>query len=223
RQDTSSRSTGTKYRSVHLENVPRSTNYHPATTSTERCFYAGQKPPCKAECTKMHTIDKTLLAKRASRPMAALPRAFLRWVGSKRKRLPELLAVLPSSYNIYYEPFLGSGSLFFLLEPQRAVLGDTCRELIATFLALRDNAEAVVRYLRQLTPDRHRYYSIRAKRSRGRFKRAAEFIFLNRTCWNGLYRVNLQGQFNVPYGRPKSDFICDSENLQACRVALLQK
>lgn len=160
------------------------------------------------------------LRERAARALSATPRPFLRWAGSKRALLPHIVEALPSSYGVYHEPFLGSGSLFFLLRPHRASLSDSCTDLIQTFDAVRDNAEAVLRYLRPLKPDREVFYAIRSKRSTARFKGAAEFIYLNKTCWNGLYRVNSRGEFNVPYGLPKTDHVVDEANLRACSVAL---
>jgi DNA adenine methylase len=112
--------------------------------------------------------------------------------------------------------------LFFLLRPERAVLGDTCGELVETFEAVRDNSAAVLRYIHPLKPKRRVFYEIRNRRSRGRFQRAAEFIYLNKTCWNGLYRVNSSGEFNVPYGKPESDGIVDDDNLRACANLLGQ-
>ncbi len=157
---------------------------------------------------------------RAERPNASLPRPFLKWAGSKRHVLRHIVDLLPPTFRVYREPFLGSGALFFLLAPKRAALTDSCSDLIDTFTALRDNAGAVIRYLEPLKPDPGLFYGIRQRRSHGRVKRAAEFIYLNKTCWNGLYRVNGQGVFNVPYGAPKTDFVADPANLRACSDAL---
>jgi len=115
---------------------------------------------------------------------------------------------------------MGSASLFFLIQPRSAVLADSCADLVATFEAVREDVGQVLEYLRQWKPDRDFYYKLRKSRSRGRFRRAAEFIYLNKTCWNGLYRVNSVGDFNVPYGRPKSDNLIDEENLRACSRAM---
>jgi DNA adenine methylase len=165
-------------------------------------------------------IDFELLSERAARYLSVAPRPFLRWAGSKRSLLVHLLDVLPMTFERYYEPFLGAGSLFFLLKPERAVLSDTCTELIETFAAVRDNPVAVLRYCADLRVEREFFYAIRANRSPGRYKRAAEFIYLNKTCWNGLYRVNANGDFNVPFGAPKSANIVDGANLRACAEAL---
>lgn len=154
--------------------------------------------------------------KRSVLPLSSIPRPFLRWAGSKRLVLHELLHFVPVEYGRYFEPFLGSGALYFFLRPRTAVLADTCRDLIETYRALRDNPAAVIRYLLPLKPDKAQYYHIRDNLSSGRYKRAAQFVYLNKTCWNGLYRVNSNGRFNVPFGRPKTDNIFDQENLQAC-------
>ncbi|MEX0873918.1 MAG: Dam family site-specific DNA-(adenine-N6)-methyltransferase [Actinomycetota bacterium] len=167
-------------------------------------------------------IDRAELASQAPRTLSAVPRAFLRWAGSKRALLDQIVESLPESYGTYYEPFLGSGSLFFLLQPTRARLSDRCEPLIETFCAVRDGADRVWAHLKPLAPSRELYYRLRSEDSRGRYKRAAVFIYLNKTCWNGLYRVNSDGIFNVPYGLPKSKTIASPENLKACSDLLAQ-
>jgi DNA adenine methylase len=168
-------------------------------------------------------IDSRSIADRASAPLSAVPRPFLRWAGSKRWLLKHLVPLLPPRFRTYREPFLGSGALFFLLSPTRAVLSDKCGDLIEAYGALRDGVSTIVRYLKPLKPDRDLFYAIRKAPSRGRLKRVAEFLYLNKTCWNGLYRVNSKGRFNVPYGMPKTDFIMDFENLRACSLALRKR
>ena len=165
-------------------------------------------------------IDKTALSIRASRRLSAVPRPFLKWAGSKRTLLPHLLQVLPNEFRTYREPFAGAAALFFLLRPANATLSDTCGDVINTFTAVRDNVAAVLRYLKPLVPDQTVYYELRQRRRRGRFAEAARFIYLNKTCWNGLYRVNSSGEFNVPYGLPKSVNLVDPANLRACAAAL---
>lgn len=161
------------------------------------------------------------LRQRAAGRFSTRPRPFLRWAGSKQAALSHLVDVLPRQFGVYREPFLGSAALFFLLQPTRAVLTDKCGDLIATFGAVRDAPGAVIAYLNRLKKPRPKvFYRIRKKRSRGRIKRAAEFLYLNKSCWNGLYRVNSQGHFNVPYGRPKTDNIIDADNLRACSRSL---
>jgi DNA adenine methylase len=165
-------------------------------------------------------LNRKLAEARASSPLSAQPRPFLRWAGSKRWLLRQMIASLPTEFTTYHEPFLGSGALFFLLCPTRASLSDKCSELIDVYKATRDNVSAIIRYLRPLRPDRKLFYAMRDRPSRGWLKRAAEFMYLNKTCWNGLYRVNSEGRFNVPYGMPKTTFIADLENLRACARAL---
>ncbi len=166
-------------------------------------------------------IDQELLITRASRPLSALPRPFLRWAGSKQRLLRQIVPRLPLRFRTYFEPFLGAGSLFFLLEPPNAVLSDTNLELVNTYRAVRDNPKAILRYLEGFDPmDRDEYYRIRDSKAHGRFRKAARFIYLNRACWNGLYRVNSQGTFNVPYGAPRSPSLVNSGVLLACSTAL---
>lgn len=169
---------------------------------------------------KWNAIDQEGLSCRAARSLTARPRPFLKWAGSKRLLLQQIIPHLPQRYGRYYEPFLGGGSLFFVVQPDRARLSDACEELVSTYQAVRDNLAAVLRYLSQMSPDKRTYYRVRGARSSGRFKNAAEFIFLNKTCWNGLYRVNQKGQFNVPFGAPPKGDLVDIENLRACSKAL---
>lgn len=199
------------------EDQTRQLGSSPTTSLELPC--ASREDPLSRRCDRTE-VDFGELQKRAALALSTTPRSFLRWAGSKRALLPHIVEALPSAYRVYHEPFLGSGSLFFLLRPQRALLSDSCVELIQTFGAVRDNAGAVLRYLRPLKPDRTVFYTIRSKRSSARFKRAAEFIYLNKTCWNGLYRVNSRGEFNVPYGLPKTDHVVDEANLVACGAAL---
>jgi DNA adenine methylase len=166
-------------------------------------------------------LDVERLSERAAQRNSALPRPFLKWAGSKQALLSKLLGVLPKSFGTYFEPFLGSGALFFCLEPNKAYLNDKCADLIATYKTVRDEPAAVIGYLNKAKPNRTAYYSVREHRSRGPIKRAAEFIYLNKLCWNGLYRVNSRGVFNVPYGDPgKSPQLFDSKNIRACSEAL---
>jgi len=157
---------------------------------------------------------------RALSPNSVTPHSFLRWAGSKRFLLKHFIDVLPPRFGTYREPFLGSGALYFLLRPKKAVLSDTCRDLVETFEAVEDNVDAILHYLAPLKPVKELYYNIRNNRSKKRHEYAAEFIYLNKTCWNGLYRVNAAGAFNVPFGRVKANPIVDADNLKACAAAL---
>lgn len=157
---------------------------------------------------------------RAARPMSTMPRPFIRWAGSKRALLTHLLQFLPREFTVYFEPFLGSGAMFFLIRPDHAVLNDSCTELIQTYLAVSADAERVGAAATKLPLTKQDFYHLRANRSSDRWERAGEFVYLNRGCFNGLYRVNSRGEFNVPWGRPKTSFIVDRENLLAVQKLL---
>jgi len=149
-------------------------------------------------------------------------RPFLKWVGGKGKLLPQIHRVLPDSFGRYFEPFLGGGALFFELLPKSAVLADANSELIDCYRAVRDSVEDVIDALMQHTYDEGHYYRIRALDPSilALPSRAARTIFLNRSGFNGLYRVNRDGIFNVPFGRYTNPTLCDAENLRACAKAL---
>lgn len=141
---------------------------------------------------------------------------FLKWAGGKRWLVTEQKLLFPSTYNRYIEPFLGSAAVFFYLSPKRALLSDTNRELISTYIAIRDDWGNVLRELRkhQKNHCKNYYYLIRGRSYRTPAAQAAQFIYLNRTCWNGLYRVNLDGQFNVPIGT-KDQVLLASDNFES--------
>ena len=171
----------------------------------------------------MTSIAVDDLQARASAPLSATPRPFLRWAGSKQKLLPDLVRFLPETIGTYFEPFLGAGSMYFLLQPVSAVLSDACQPLIETYESVRDNPSAVLKLLNKMDVlDKDYYYEVRASRPRGRHQRAARFLYLNRACWNGLYRVNKRGEFNVPYGAPRTASPMDAKNLRACSFALAE-
>jgi len=127
---------------------------------------------------------------------------FLKWAGGKRWLVKRCLDFFPQRFIRYIEPFLGSGALFFALKPRTAILADLNADLIETYFALRQNHADVLSALKRYQHQHSKrfYYSLRASRPRSLTSRAARFIYLNRTCWNGLYRVNTRGQFNVPRG-----------------------
>ncbi|MBK6956160.1 MAG: Dam family site-specific DNA-(adenine-N6)-methyltransferase [Dermatophilaceae bacterium] len=173
----------------------------------------------------MTRVDVESLGQRAARFHSATPRPFLRWAGSKRSLLPHVVPLLPPTYERYFEPFLGSGSLFFLLRPEIAAINDLNTDLISTFRAVRDGPAAVhAEYGKFNVLDRDQYYQIRdSDAPTNRFARAARFIYLNRACWNGLYRVNQNGHFNVPYGAPKTASPLDLDNLRECSNTLRRR
>lgn len=142
---------------------------------------------------------------------------FLKWAGGKSQLLATIERRLPKHFNRYFEPFLGGGAVFFRLLPERALLSDINEELINCYRVVRDDVESLVEELRRHRNDRHHFYRIRAQNvaTLSDVQRAARLIFLNKTCFNGLYRVNSKGQFNVPFGRYKNPRICDAANLLA--------
>lgn len=151
---------------------------------------------------------------------------MLKWAGGKGRLLPELLARVPDEFNAYHEPFVGGGALFFALAGQgrirRAYLSDANAGLIDVYLALRNAVEEVIAALGQHAYEREHYYRVRALRPEALTlpERAARVIYLNKTCYNGLYRENRAGQFNVPFGRYKNPTICDEPNLRAASAVL---
>jgi len=155
-----------------------------------------------------------------------VPRPFLKWAGGKTQLADSLLERRPASFNTYHEPFVGSGAIFFRLYREglirRAVLADVNAELIDTYLAVRDHVAEVIRILSELPYSKEFYYAIRSQDpwTLNLPERAARMIYLNKTGYNGLYRVNRQGQFNVPFGRHKSPRYLDRENLLAVSQAL---
>jgi DNA adenine methylase len=147
---------------------------------------------------------------------------FLRWAGSKRQLIPRLLVYWSDEYSNYVEPFVGSGSLFFALRPSNAILGDINDELMFTYKQVRENLDAVLSALHKFDTGRDAYLKIRSldQTKLPAAMRAARFIYLNRYCFNGLYRTNLNGQFNVPYGAWKSGALPSREHFQSCSKAL---
>jgi DNA adenine methylase len=130
----------------------------------------------------------------------------VKWAGGKRSLFKQLLALSPHRFKRFYEPFLGGGGFFLSLAPAQAVIGDANPDLIQLYRAIRDDPQVVMAALDELQPrvqDREHYYQVRAQdpAALSAAEQAARFIYLNKTCYNGLYRVNRQGRFNVPFGR----------------------
>ena len=153
-------------------------------------------------------------------------RPFLKWVGGKGQLLEQFRSLIPAGFDRssgrYFEPFVGGAALFFSMKPKRAVLTDVNAELINTYCAVRDCVEDVILALEKHRYDRDHYYRVREldPASLPTPERAARTIFLNKTGFNGLYRVNRAGRFNVPIGRYTNPSFCDKDNLRACSLAL---
>jgi DNA adenine methylase len=150
------------------------------------------------------------------------PRPFLKWVGGKGQLLSQYEAFFPQRFATYYEPFLGGGAVFFKLLPAQAVLTDINPELVNVYGCVRDQVEAVIAALEHHSQQHSQdyYYQVRATVSAEPVAQAARLIYLNKTCYNGLYRENSRGQFNVPMGRYKAPKICHPELLRAVSQAL---
>jgi DNA adenine methylase len=140
---------------------------------------------------------------------------FLKWAGGKRWLVRSSVQIAPESFNNYVEPFLGSGAIFFSLRPKKSLLADINSELVNTYNAIKTDWKQVENRIRQhgLRHDDDYYYKLRRSRPRTSVGLAARFIYLNRTCWNGLYRVNLNGEFNVPRGS-KDNVVLDTDDFQ---------
>ncbi|WP_456419878.1 DNA adenine methylase [Thermovibrio sp.] len=145
------------------------------------------------------------------------PRPFVKWAGGKRQILKHLLFYAPKEFNRYFEPFVGGGALFFELSPKRAVISDLNAELINAYRVIKGQVEELIESLKKHKNNEEYYYRIRSLKPAelSPVERASRFIYLNKTCFNGLYRENSKGEFNVPFGRYKRPKICDEENLRA--------
>ncbi|MGN6349191.1 MAG: DNA adenine methylase [Candidatus Nitrosocosmicus sp.] len=158
--------------------------------------------------------------------------SFLKWAGGKKRLVPVLDKLSPKKMEMYYEPFLGSGAFFFYLSQTRSkfqsILSDSNFDLINSYLQLRDNTNEIIDLLHEHQVNYYKnresyYYFIRDEYSvKDNVESAARFIFLNKSCYNGLYRVNGSGFFNVPHGRYLNPKICNKEKLVNC-ADLLRK
>ncbi len=152
-----------------------------------------------------------------------LVKPFLKWAGGKRQIVPLIENNLPKNYNYqtYYEPFIGGGALLFTLQPKKAVINDSNAELINCYTVVRNSVDELIDNLKIHKNNEDYYYGIRdwdreeSFQDRTPVERASRIIFLNKTCYNGLFRVNSQGQFNVPFGKYKNPNILDLAVLKA--------
>ena len=148
---------------------------------------------------------------------------FLKWVGGKRQLMPSIVDHLPENIKDYkyIEPFIGGGAVFFNLQPKNAVINDYNEELINVYQVIKDNLDDLIIDLKKHKNEAEYFYSIRSLDRNGEFKklsavkRASRLIFLNKTCFNGLYRVNNAGEFNSPFGRYKNPNIVNEPTLKA--------
>ena len=180
-----------------------------------------QRICCNSQDLDSEEVIREYIAKR--------PRPFVKWVGGKRqllKQFRELNLYPPEGFNsftgTYYEPFVGGGAVFFDLLPKNAELSDLNNELVTTYNVIKNNVNELIQSLQKHIYDKEYYLEVRAKKVEDLpdVEVASRFIFLNRTGFNGLYRVNKSGQFNVPFGRYNNPVICDEDNLRRVSDAL---
>lgn len=173
----------------------------------------------------MTMLDKVL--QHTERPYLdrARARPFVKWAGGKRTLIPEIARRLPDDIGIYYEPFVGGGALFFALDSRiaKAELSDVNAELALTYQVIKNDPEPLITLLQQHADSHRKSHYLRVRKTMDMntsVELAARFIYLNKTCFNGLYRVNKSGQFNVPMGKYKNPLICDVDNLRAVSEVL---
>ena len=160
----------------------------------------------------------------AGAPSFILPRPFLKWAGGKTRLIGQYQPYFPEKFKNYYEPFVGGGAVFFYLAQQhpslQVVLTDVNPELINAYCCVRDRVEELIELLLEHACEHTKdnldyYYSVRSRSYNTDTEKAARLIYLNKTCYNGLYRENSKGQFNVPMGRYKNPNICHTDLLRS--------
>jgi DNA adenine methylase len=134
---------------------------------------------------------------------------FLKWAGGKTQLLTELHKYVPNNFNKYIEPFIGGGAMFFSLNPHESIIADSNEELVITYRQVKNAVEEIIQHLETFEHNEEFYYNLRSldPNKLEHSYRAARLIYLNKTCFNGLYRVNKKGQFNVPYGKGNGSFL----------------
>jgi DNA adenine methylase len=137
---------------------------------------------------------------------------ILKWAGGKRQLIPEILKLIPKNYNNYIEPFIGGGALFFYLAKNNSIINDSNKDIINLYKEVSKNPNSIIDELKKYKNDSDFFYQMRKNIPENKLKSACRTIYLNRTCFNGLYRVNKKGEFNVPYGNYKKVSFVDEEN-----------
>lgn len=167
--------------------------------------------------SKLKTIKKlkeeiTIVEKQA--------KPFIRWAGGKRWLLKHLETMIDiNKYNTYHEPFIGGGSVFFKFSHKNSFISDSNEWLIETYNSIKENPNEIIKYLEKFKKDKEHYYKIRKINYTNQFKRSAQFIYLNQMSFNGIFRVNLNGKYNVPYGN-REQYNFDCENILSVSSAL---
>jgi DNA adenine methylase len=169
------------------------------------------------------TSQPTSTKKNKAHSYNVLAQPFLKWAGGKRQLLPIIQEFQPTKYNQYYEPFVGAGAVLFFMQPPKSVINDTNSELINCYQVIKQYPEELLTQIQHHKEQNSQeyYYKLRALDRQNDFKnlsiveRAARIIYLNKTCFNGLFRVNSRGQFNVPYGKHSNPVIADPAVIRA--------
>jgi DNA adenine methylase len=176
-----------------------------------------------------HLADKSRLIEDAALIISGKPKPFVKWVGGKRQLLTQFRLMNlypPERFDVttgrYFEPFVGGGAVFFDLLPEKGFLSDLNKELVITYNVIKNNVDKLISSLKKHQTDKEYFLKVRAQdpSKLSDLVVASRFIFLNRTCFNGMYRVNSKGGFNVPYGKYNNPLICDEENLKKVSNAL---
>ena len=167
-----------------------------------------------------------------SQLFATNPKPFVKWAGGKRQLIESLQKHIPKKFNTYFEPFVGGGAVLFHLLDQnpdlRCTISDLNSDLILSYITIRDKVDQLVDSLekhsnRYFADQREYYYSVRESAPKSQIEKVSRLLFLNKTCFNGLYRVNSKGQFNVPLGKYTNPSIVNKENLLAVSKILQSK
>jgi DNA adenine methylase len=146
---------------------------------------------------------------------------FLKWVGGKRQLIPEIIRIMPKKFTNYYEPFIGGGAVLFHIQPKKATINDLNEDLINVYRTIKETPEELIKDLEIHKNESEYFYEIRSLdrnlefKNLSEVKRASRFIFLNKTCYNGLYRVNNSGEFNSPFGKYKNPNIVNEVTIRA--------
>jgi DNA adenine methylase len=176
-----------------------------------------------------HTASKKYMFEDIAKLIEEKPKPFVKWVGGKRQLLKQFrdLGLYPPEdfdpiTNTYFEPFVGGGAVFFDLLPETAYLSDLNNELVVTYNVIKNDVENLIKSLKKHQLDKEYFLKMRAQNPEklSDLNTASRFIYLNRTCFNGMYRVNSKGGFNVPFGKYTNPLICDENNLRKASKAL---
>lgn len=176
-----------------------------------------------------HSVTAPYSTEKFAEKIAEKPKPFVKWVGGKRqllKQFQDMKLYPPEAFdpknNSYFEPFVGGGAVFFDLLPERAFLSDMNFDLVTTYNVIKNDVESLIVSLKNHIYSKEYFLNVRSQKvsDLSTLEIASRFIYLNRTCFNGMYRVNSKGEFNVPFGKYDNPLICDEVNLRKVSKAL---